>query len=65
MDVKEGLWLEPINKSYSWSIIVMLGYFDLEKALKSLYSKLKRVICEALPDNGILEGKGNIIWNEI
>ena len=41
MDGKEGLWLEPINKGYSWSIIVMLGYFDLEKALKSLYSKLR------------------------
>lgn len=56
---------EPLTEVYDWSTDVMHDSFDPEKALKKLYHQPKRLICDALLDQGILAGVGNGMKNEV
>lgn len=55
----------PLEKVYDWSTDVLHHSFDSNKALKKLTSKPERLICEALLDQNILAGAGNINKNEV
>ncbi|GAB3528775.1 endonuclease [Pontibacter brevis] len=55
---------QPLDLVYDWSTDVMHPTFDSRKALKKLAGKPKLLISEALLDQGILAGVGNIIKNE-
>jgi endonuclease-8 len=55
---------EPLDQLYDWSIDVMHPSFDVEAALKKLFQKPDRFICDALLDQNILAGVGNGIKND-
>jgi endonuclease-8 len=54
----------PLSKAYDFSADVMSNKWDAEKALEKLKAKPQRMICDALLDQEIFAGSGNIIKNE-
>ncbi|RZJ51412.1 MAG: endonuclease [Flavobacterium sp.] len=54
-----------INLHYQWDEDVMNESWDPEKAKKSLDKIPKRMICDAVLDQDIFSGVGNIIKNEV
>ncbi|MCC9167709.1 endonuclease [Pontibacter harenae] len=56
---------EPLHKLYDWSLDVMHPTFDKKQALAKLARKPERLISDALLDQNILAGVGNIIKNEV
>ncbi|WP_029033171.1 DNA-formamidopyrimidine glycosylase family protein [Salinimicrobium terrae] len=54
-----------INEHYDWSSDVMNAHWDREKAKAKLKEIPELLICDALLDQDIFAGVGNIIKNEI
>jgi len=54
-----------INDHYDWSSDVMNETWDEKKALKKLKDKPNTLACDALLDQDIFGGVGNIIKNEV
>ncbi|HTD99001.1 MAG TPA: DNA-formamidopyrimidine glycosylase family protein [Mucilaginibacter sp.] len=54
----------PVNKAYNWSADIMSPKWDEKKAIEKLKAKPERMICDALLDQDIFAGSGNIIKNE-
>ena len=54
-----------INAHYDWSADVMLDDWDGKAALKKLNGKPGMLICDALLEQDIFSGVGNIIKNEV
>jgi endonuclease-8 len=55
---------EPLDEVYDWSADIMSKKWDSGKALTKLKAKPKMMICDALLDQKIFSGSGNIIKNE-
>jgi endonuclease-8 len=55
---------EPLDKVYDWSADIMSKEWNGDKAVGKLKGKLKLMICDALLDQDIFAGSGNIIKNE-
>jgi endonuclease-8 len=56
---------DDINKIYDWSGDIMNQAWDAKMAMKKMKSKKKLLICDALLDQTIFSGVGNIIKNEV
>ena len=54
-----------INQHYDWSADVMNDHWDKKKAKAKLKEIPEQLICDALLDQNIFAGVGNIIKNEI
>ncbi len=54
----------PLSKVYDWSADIMSKKWDAGKAIEKLKAKPQRMICDALLDQDIFAGSGNIIKNE-
>jgi endonuclease VIII len=54
-----------LNAHYDWSVDVMNDAWSPRKALKSLRSKPGALVCDALLEQDIFAGVGNIIKNEV
>jgi endonuclease-8 len=54
----------PLSKAYDWSADIMSKKWDADKAIEKLKAKPERMICDALLDQQIFAGSGNIIKNE-
>jgi endonuclease-8 len=54
-----------INSHYDWSADVMQEQWDKHNALKKLDDKPNLLICDALLEQDIFSGVGNIIKNEV
>ena len=54
----------PLDEVYDWSADVMSDDWDTDKAIEKLKTKPKVLICDALLDQKIFSGVGNIIRNE-
>jgi endonuclease VIII len=56
---------EDINKVYDWSADVMNESWDPKKAFQKLKHSPEMLACDALLDQNIFSGVGNIIKNEV
>jgi endonuclease-8 len=56
---------EDVNKIYDWTADVMNVGWDRQKALNKLKSQPETLVCDALLDQYIFAGVGNIIKNEV
>ncbi len=56
---------QPLDKLYDWSADVMSEYWDDKQALHKLKEKPDMLVCDALLDQTIFAGVGNIIKNEV
>lgn len=56
---------EPLDKVYDWSADIMNEKFDPKKALAKLKKVPEMLISDALLDQDIFAGSGNIIKNEV
>lgn len=56
---------QPLNELYDWSADIMNKTWDADKAIEKLKAKPKTMICDALLDQKIFAGSGNIIKNEV
>jgi endonuclease-8 len=56
---------EPLDDVYDWSADVMNKKFSSGKALKKMVNHPKMVVADALLDQTIFAGVGNIIKNEV
>src|SRR4051812_8935216 len=54
-----------INKEYDWTADVMNDSWDEKNAITKLKEKKNALICDALLDQDIFAGVGNIIKNEV
>lgn len=54
-----------INEAYDWSADVMSDEWDSKAALNKLKKKPDMLACDALLDQDIFSGSGNIIKNEV
>jgi endonuclease-8 len=54
-----------VNSHYDWSSDVMNDQWDASSARKKLKSESKQLVCDALLDQHIFSGVGNIIKNEV
>jgi len=54
----------PLSKAYDWSADIMSPKWDADKAIEKLKQKPERMICDALLDQNVFAGSGNIIKNE-
>lgn len=55
---------QPLDEVYDWSADIMSKAFDAAKTIARLKAKPKTMICDALLDQNIFSGSGNIIKNE-
>lgn len=55
---------EPLDEVYEWSADIMSKAWDADKTLAKLKAKPKMMICDALLDQKLFAGSGNIIKNE-
>lgn len=55
---------EPLDEVYDWSADILGKAWDTEKTIAKLKAKPKMMICDALLDQKIFAGSGNIIKNE-
>lgn len=56
---------EPLNDVYDWSVDVMNKKFSPQKVRKKLAEHPKMIAADALMDQSIFAGVGNIIKNEV
>ncbi|WP_423149685.1 DNA-formamidopyrimidine glycosylase family protein [Rubrolithibacter danxiaensis] len=56
---------QPLDEVYDWSADVMNPNFDAGKAIAKLKSRPELLVCDALLDQNIFAGVGNIIKNEV
>ncbi len=56
---------QPLNEVYDWSADVMSDKWDEKSARKKLKAKPDVLVCDALLDQKIFSGVGNIIKNEV
>jgi endonuclease-8 len=56
---------EPLDELYDWSADVMSDQWDPAQALQKLKNKPDLLVCDALLDQSIFSGSGNIIKNEV
>lgn len=56
---------QPLDELYDWQADVMNPDWDPEKALAKLRAKPDMLACDALLDQQIFAGSGNIIKNEV
>lgn len=56
---------QDVDKIYDWSSDVMQESWDAAKAKKKLGAKPDLLVCDALLDQAIFSGVGNIIKNEV
>lgn len=56
---------EPLDDIYDWSADVMSDAWDAKAARKKLKAQPATLICDALLDQNIFAGSGNIIKNEV
>jgi endonuclease-8 len=54
-----------INSHYDWTGDIMNDDWDAKKAIKKLKEHPNKMICDALLDQAIFSGLGNIIKNEV
>lgn len=55
----------PLDEVYDWSADVMNPAWDAGKAIKKLKARDTMLVCDALLDQDIFAGVGNIIKNEV
>ena len=56
---------EPLDEIYDWSADVMNDDWDAKKAKRKLKAAPETLVCDALLDQNIFAGVGNIIKNEV
>ncbi|MDB5337631.1 MAG: endonuclease [Planctomycetaceae bacterium] len=56
---------EPLDEFYDWTADVMSDVWDPKAARKKLKQKGTMLVCDALLDQDIFAGSGNIIKNEV
>lgn len=56
---------EPLNEVYDWSADVLSAYWDEKAAMKKLKKTPNTLVCDALLDQEVFAGVGNIIKNEV
>lgn len=56
---------QPLNQVYDWSADIMNREWSDMKAMKKLTKHPKMMVCDALLDQKIFSGSGNIIKNEV
>lgn len=56
---------EPLDEVYDWAADVLNPAFDPKKARKKLLEKPQVMICDALLNQDIFAGSGNIVKNEV
>jgi endonuclease-8 len=56
---------KPLEELYDWTADVMNGSWDHDKAFFKLKSQPETLACDALLDQNIFAGVGNIIKNEV
>lgn len=56
---------EPLDKVYDWSADIMSDSWDAKAARKKLKSQPETLVCDALLDQQIFSGSGNIVKNEV
>jgi len=56
---------EPLDEVYDWAADVLNPAFDAKKARKKLLEKPQTLICDALLNQDIFAGSGNIVKNEV
>ena len=56
---------EPLDQIYDWSADVMSEDWDSKSAIKKLVNHPNMLVCDALLDQNIFSGVGNIIKNEV
>ncbi|HEY0677045.1 MAG TPA: DNA-formamidopyrimidine glycosylase family protein [Chitinophagaceae bacterium] len=56
---------EPLDEVYDWTADVMNDKWDPGKAKKKLKENPEMLVCDALLDQDIFAGSGNIIKNEV
>ncbi|MDB5129476.1 DNA-formamidopyrimidine glycosylase family protein [Mucilaginibacter sp.] len=56
---------EPLDKVYDWSADVMNPEWDTKKAIKKMKALPNLLACDALMDQQLFSGVGNIIKNEV
>lgn len=56
---------KPLNEVYDWAADIMNPKFDPKKARERLLEKPKTMICDALLNQDIFAGSGNIVKNEV
>ena len=56
---------EPLGEVYDWSSDVMNKKFDTRKAHKKLKTHPQTLVCDAILDQHIFSGAGNIFKNEV
>lgn len=55
---------QPLNEVYDWAADIMSDAWDAEAAFNKLRQKPNMMICDALLDQKIFSGSGNIVKNE-
>jgi endonuclease-8 len=55
----------PLDDLYDWAADVMSDQWDAAQALQKLKDKPDMLVCDALLDQSIFSGSGNIIKNEV
>lgn len=58
-------WIEDVDSTYDWSVDVMSSQWDVARARKALRASPEMQVCDALLDQDIFAGSGNIIKNEV
>jgi endonuclease-8 len=56
---------QPLDEVYDWSADVLSRTWDPKKAIKKIKEKPNLLACDALMDQQIFSGVGNIIKNEV
>jgi len=56
---------EPLDEVYDWTADVMNEHWDADQAMKKLKANPNMLACDALLDQHIFAGSGNIIKNEV
>jgi endonuclease-8 len=56
---------EPLDEVYDWSADIMNKKFDTRKANAKLKSEPSELVCDAILDQNIFAGAGNIFKNEV
>ncbi|MFD0792962.1 DNA-formamidopyrimidine glycosylase family protein [Mucilaginibacter litoreus] len=55
---------QPLNEVYDWEADIMSDSWNTKKAIKKMKAEPKLLACDALMDQQIFSGVGNIIKNE-
>jgi endonuclease-8 len=56
---------QPLDEVYDWSADIMSGEWDTKKAIKKMKALPQLLACDALMDQQLFSGVGNIIKNEV